>query len=212
SNYIDIHISDPVLRLPGVGAITIWGERDYSMRVWLDPDKMASLGITTTDVADAIEEQNVQVAAGSIGQPPPVPEGQQFQLVITTLGRLETVEEFEDIIIRAENDGSVVRIKDVARVDLGAESYLTDAYMDGYETVGLGIYALPGANAIDISNQSQALMEQLKEDFPSGMEVQSIYNTTTFVKESIKEVIITLLEAFVLVFIVVFVFLQNFRA
>ena len=211
SNYVDIHISDPVLRIPGVGAITIWGERDYSMRVWLDPDKMASLGITTTDVSDAIEEQNVQVAAGSIGQPP-VPEGQQFQFAITTLGRLETVEEFEDIIIRADIDGSIVRIKDVARVDLGAESYLTDASMDGYETVGLGIYALPGANAIDISNESHALMEQLKEDFPSGLEVQSIYNTTTFVKESIKEVIVTLLEAFILVFIVVFVFLQNFRA
>ncbi len=211
SNYVDIHISDPVLRITGVGAITIWGERDYSMRVWLDPDKMASLGITTTDVSDAIQEQNIQVAAGSIGQPP-VPEGQQFQFAITTLGRLETVEEFEDIIIRADIDGSIVRIKDVARVDLGAESYLTDAYMDGYETVGLGIYALPGANAIDISNESQALMEQLKEDFPSGLEVQSIYNTTTFVKESIKEVIVTLLEAFILVFIVVFVFLQNFRA
>lgn len=211
SNYIDIHISDVLKRIPGVGNLTIWGEREYSMRVWLDPDKLASLGITTTDVANAIEEQNIQVAAGSIGQPP-VPKGQQFQFAITTLGRLETVEEFQDIIIRANPDGSLVRIKDVATVDLGAESYTTKATLDGGETVGIGTYQLPGANALDLAKEIRAAMEVLKEDFPSGVDYAIIYDTTTFVKESIKEVVITLFEAFILVFIVVFIFLQNFRA
>ncbi len=211
SNYIDIHISDVLKRIPGVGNLTIWGEREYSMRIWLDPDKLASLDMTTTDVANAIEEQNVQVAAGSIGQPP-VPKGQQFQYVITTLGRLESVEEFEDIIIRANPDGSVVRIKDVATVDLGAESYTTKATLDGGETVGIGTYQLPGANALDLAKEIRAAMEVLKEDFPSGVDYAIIYDTTTFVTESIKEVVITLFEAFILVFIVVFIFLQNFRA
>jgi len=211
SNYIDIHISDVLKRIPGVGNLIIWGEREYSMRIWLDPDKLTSLEMTTTDVANAIEEQNVQVAAGSIGQPP-VPKGQQFQYVITTLGRLESVEEFEDIIIRANPDGSVVRIKDVATVDLGAESYTTKATLDGGETVGIVTYQLPGANALDLAKEIRAAMEVLKEEFPSGVDYAIIYDTTTFVIESIKEVVITLFEAFILVFIVVFIFLQNFRA
>ena len=211
SNYIDIHISDVLKRIPGVGDLTIWGEREYSMRIWLNPDKLASLGITTTDVANAIEEQNVQVAAGSIGQPP-IPKGQQFQFTITTLGRLETVEEFEDIIIRANPDGSVVRIKDVATVDLGAETYTTKATLDGGNTVGIGTYQLPGANALDLAKEIRAAMEVLKEDFPSGVDYAIIYDTTEFVKASIQEVVITLFEAFILVFIVVFIFLQNFRA
>ncbi len=211
SNYIDIHISDVLKRIPGVGNLTLFGEREYSMRIWLNPDKLASLSITTTDVANAIEEQNVQVAAGSIGQPP-IPKGQQFQFIITTLGRLETVEEFEDIIIRANQDGSVVRIKDVATVDLGAETYTTNSTLDGGETVGIGTYQLPGANALDLAKEIRAAMELLKEDFPSGVDYKIIYDTTEFVKESIKEVVITLFEAFILVFIVVFIFLQNIRA
>lgn len=211
SNYIDIHISDVLKRIPGVGNLTIWGEREYSMRIWLDPDKLASLDITTTDVSNAISEQNVQVAAGAIGQPP-VPEGQQFQYTITTLGRLETVEEFEDIIIRANEDGSVVRIKDVARVDLGAENYSTAATLDGGETIGIGVYQLPGANALNLATEIRAAMEVLKEDFPAGVDYEIIYDTTAFVRASIEEVIITLFEAFILVFIVVFIFLQNFRA
>lgn len=211
SNYIDIHISDVLKRIPGVGNLSIWGEREYSMRIWLNPDKLASLGITTTDVANAIEEQNVQVAAGSIGQPP-VSKWQQFQFTITTLGRLETVEEFEDIIIRANPDGSVVRMKDVATVDLGAETYTTKATLDGGNTVGIGTYQLPRANALNLAKKIRAAMEVLKKDFPSGVDYAIIYDTTEFVKESIKEVVITLFEAFILVFIVVFIFLQNFRA
>lgn len=211
SNYIDIHINDVIKRIPGVGNTTIWGERLYSMRVWLDPDKLASLELTATDVSNAIQDQNEQVAAGAIGQPP-VPPGQSFQLTINTLGRLSEVKEFENIIIRVGPDGQVVRIKDVATVDLGAESYTTFANLDGKDTVGIGAYQLPGANAIDIDNKVKAAMEELSKQFPEGMEYKVVYDTTTFVKESIKEVIITLFEAFILVFVVVFIFLQNFRA
>lgn len=211
SNYIDIHISDVLKRIPGVGNLTIWGQREYSMRIWLDPDKLASLDLTTTDVSNAISEQNVQVAAGAIGEPP-VPEGQQFQYTITTLGRLENVEQFEDIIIRANEDGSVVRVKDVARVELGAEDYSTAATLDGGQTIGIGVYQLPGANALNLAKEIRATMEELKKSFPAGVDYEIIYDTTAFVRASIEEVVITLLEAFILVFIVVFVFLQNFRA
>ncbi len=211
SNYIGIQIYQTLQRIPGVGNLTIWGQREYSMRIWLNPDKLASLGLTTSDVAMAISEQNLQVAAGSVGEPP-VPEGQQFQYTITTLGRLETVEEFGDIIIRAESDGTVVRIKDVARVELGAQSYSQDSLLDGEPAIGIGIYQLPGANALDVDKQVRATMEELKKNFPSGVDYKIVYDTTEFVTASIVEVVKTLFEAFVLVFIVVFVFLQNFRA
>ncbi len=211
SNYIGIQIYQTLQRIPGVGNLTIWGEREYSMRIWLNPDKLASLGLTTNDVALAISEQNLQVAAGSIGEPP-VPDGQQFQYTITTLGRLETVEEFGDIIIRAESDGTVVRIKDVARIELGAQSYDQDSLLDGKPAIGIGIYQLPGANALDVDKQVRATMEELKKNFPSGVDYRIVYDTTEFVTASIIEVIKTLFEAFILVFIVVFVFLQNFRA
>ncbi len=211
SNYIDIHIKDVIQRVPGVGSLTIWGERKYSMRVWMDPDKLTSLGLTPTDVSNAIQDQNQQIPAGSIGQPP-IQQDQQFQYSITTKGRLSTVEEFENIILKTNTDGSVLRIKDVATVDLGAESYSTLAYLNGKSTVGIGIYQLPNANALDVANQVKAAMKTLEKDFPSGMEYEIIYDTTTFVKDSIQEIIKTLLEAFVLVFIVSFLFLQSFRA
>jgi len=211
SNHIGIQIYQTLQRIPGVGNLTIWGEREYSMRVWLNPDKLASLGLTTNDVAAAISEQNLQVAAGSIGEPP-VPDGQQFQYTITTLGRLETVEEFGDIIIRAESDGTVVRIEDVARIELGAQSYDQDSLLDGKPAIGIGIYQLPGANALDVDKQVRVTMEQLKKNFPSGVDYKIVYDTTEFVTASIVEVVKTLFEAFILVFIVVFVFLQNFRA
>lgn len=211
SNYIGIQISQTLQRIPGVGNLTIWGQRQYSMRIWLNPDKLASLGLTTSDVVGAISEQNLQVAAGAIGEPP-IPKGQQFQYTITTLGRLETVGEFGDIIIRAEPDGTVVRIKDVARVELGAQSYDQDSLLDGESAIGIGIYQLPGANALDVDKQVRVTMEQLKKNFPSGVDYRIVYDTTEFVKASIIEVVKTLFEAFVLVFIVVFVFLQNFRA
>ena len=211
SNYIDIHIKDVLQRVPGVGSLTIWGERKYSMRVWMDPDKLTSLGLTPTDVSNAIQDQNQQIPAGSIGQPP-IPEGQQFQYSITTKGRLSTVEEFENIILKTDTDGSILRIKDVATVDLGAESYSTLAYMNGTSTVGIGIYQLPNANALSVANQIKSAMEKLSKDFPSGMKYEIVYDTTTFVKDSIREIIKTLFEAFALVFIVSFIFLQSFRA
>jgi hydrophobe/amphiphile efflux-1 (HAE1) family protein len=211
SNYIGIQIYQTLQRIPGVGNLTIWGEREYSMRVWLNPDKIASLGLTVADVIDAISEQNLQVAAGAIGEPP-TPEGQQFQYTITALGRLETVEQFGDIIIRAETDGTVVRINDVARVELGAQSYDQDSLLDGEPAIGIGIYQLPGANALDVDKQVRITMEELKKNFPSGVDYRIVYDTTEFVKASIEEVVKTLFEAFILVFIVVFVFLQNFRA
>ncbi|HML95967.1 MAG TPA: efflux RND transporter permease subunit [Thermodesulfobacteriota bacterium] len=211
SNYAGIQITQTLQRVPGVGNITVFGQREYSMRIWMDPDKLASLGLTTSDVSDAISEQNLQVAAGAIGQPP-VPEGQQFQYTITTLGRLETAEQFGDIILRANPDGTVVRIRDVARVELGAVTYSQDSKLDNRTAIGIGIYQLPGANALDIDKQIRATMEQLKENFPSGVDYSIVYDTTAFVKASIEEVLMTLFEAFVLVFIVVFIFLQNFRA
>jgi len=211
SNYIDIHVKDVLQRVPGVGSLTIWGERKYSMRVWMDPDKLTSLGLTPTDVSNAIQDQNQQIPAGSIGQPP-IPEGQQFQYSITTKGRLSTVEEFENIILKTDTDGSVLRIKDVATVDLGAESYSTLAYMNGKSTVGIGVYQLPNANALSVANQIKSAMKTLSKDFPSGMKYEIVYDTTTFVKDSIKEIIKTLFEAFALVFIVSFIFLQSFRA
>ncbi|MCA9810050.1 MAG: efflux RND transporter permease subunit, partial [Candidatus Dadabacteria bacterium] len=211
SNYASIQITQTLQRVPGVGNITIFGQREYSMRIWMDPDKLASLGLTTSDVSDAISEQNLQVAAGAIGQPP-IPEGQQFQYTITTLGRLETAEQFGDIILRANPDGTVVRVSDVARIELGALSYTQDSELDGRTAIGVGIYQLPGANALDIDKQVRATMEQLKENFPSGVDYTIVYDTTTFVKASIEEVLMTLFEAFILVFIVVFVFLQNFRS
>lgn len=211
SNYIDIHIKDVLQRVPGVGSLTIWGERKYSMRVWMDPDRLTSLGLTPTDVSNAIQDQNQQIPAGSIGQPP-IQQGQQFQYSITTKGRLSTVEEFENIILKTDTDGSVLRIKDVATVDLGAESYSTLAYMNGTSTVGIGIYQLPNANALSVANQIKSEMERLSKDFPSGVKYEIVYDTTTFVKDSIEEIIKTLFEAFVLVFIVSFLFLQSFRA
>jgi len=211
SNYIDIHIKDVLQRIPGVGSLTIWGERKYSMRVWMDPDKLTSLGLTPTDISNAIQDQNQQIPAGSIGQPP-IPTGQQFQYSITTKGRLSTVEEFENIILKTDSGGSVLRIRDVATVDLGAESYSTLAYMNGQSTVGIGIYQLPNANALDVANNVKAAMEKLSKDFPSGVKYEIVYDTTTFVKDAIEEIIKALFEAFVLVFIVSFIFLQSFRA
>ena len=211
SNYVDIHISDVLKRIPGVGNLTIWGERLYSMRIWLDPDKLASLGLTATDVADAVSDQNRQVAAGAIGQRP-IPPGQQFQYTINTLGRLSDVSDFENIIVRTLPDGSIVRVKDVASVDLGAEDYGTDSFLDGKDAIGIGIFQLPGANALDLAKKARAAMAKLSQNFPDGVEYEIIYDPTQFITESIREVLKTLVQAFVLVFIVVFIFLQNFRA
>ena len=198
-------------RIPGVGDVVNFVGADYSMRIWLDPDRLANLGLTATDVVDAVREQNAQVASGQIGQPP-APKGQQFQYPIITLGRLATVQEFEDIIVRTKPDGSVVRIRDVGRVDLGAQTYNSYSLLNGKPSIPVGVFQLPGGNALDVANQVRAAMDKLAPRFPPGVSYTIAYDTTTFVRESIKEVVITLLEALGLVILVVYVFLQGWRA
>ena len=211
SNYASINIVDILKRLPGVGDVQIFGEKKYSMRLWLNPNKLTSMEMTAMDVIAAVQEQNVQVAAGKIGDPPS-PPGQTFTYSINTLGRLSSPEQFEDIIIRTRPDGSVVRVKDVGRVELGAENYGWFAHLNSRTAGCIGVFQLPGANALQVANEVYANMERLSKRFPQGLKYAVSYDTTLFVKESIKEVIKTLLEAMALVFLVVFVFLQNWRA
>jgi len=211
SNYATINITDVLRRINGVGDVLNFVGQDYSMRIWLDPDRLANLGLTATDVVDVVREQNAQVASGQIGQPP-APSNQQFQYPIITLGRLANVEQFEDIIVRTKSDGSVVRVKDVGRVELGAQSYNSYSRLNGQPSIPLGVFQLPGGNALQVANEVRAEMERLSKRFPQGVSYRIAYDTTMFVRESIKEVMITLFEALGLVILVVFVFLQGWRA
>jgi hydrophobe/amphiphile efflux-1 (HAE1) family protein len=212
SNYAYLQLVDPIKRLPGAGDVTIFGEKRYSMRIWLDPNRLAQLGVTAADVQAAIQEQNLQVAAGKLGQAP-VPAGQAFELQINTLGRLADAKQFEDIVVRAGNGSSaMVQMRDLGRVELGAQSYNSNASIGGEPTVMLAIYQLPGANALALDKAVRAKMEELKPLFPPGIAYQIKYDTTMFVSASLTEVVITLGEAMALVFIVVFVFLQSWRA
>jgi HAE1 family hydrophobic/amphiphilic exporter-1/multidrug efflux pump len=211
ANYATLNVVDVLARVPGVGQVTVFNGRDYGMRLWLDPDRLASLGLTAGDVADAVREQNVQAAAGQIGQPP-APPGQQFQYTVTTRGRLSTSEEFGDIILRTRADGSTVRVRDVATVELGAQSYGSFGRVDGRPAALIGVFQLPGANALEVSRGVQAAMARLAPTFPSGVAYTRPYNTTDFVRVSIEEVVHTLLVAIGLVVLVVYVFLQDWRA
>ena len=211
SNYAFLQVKDTLARLDGVGDVKIFGARDYSMRVWLDPQKIASRNMTASDVVNAIREQNVQVAAGVLGLPPS-PKGTQFQLTLSTMGRLVEPREFEEIVIKTGQDGQVTKLKDVARVELGALDSTMDSKLDGEPAVAIVIFELPGANSLDTSNAVRATMEKLKERFPDGVEYRIIYDTTMFVRESIQSVVKTLFEAIGLVVIVVIVFLQTWRA
>jgi multidrug efflux pump subunit AcrB len=210
SNYATIQLKDELSRLKGVGDITYLGQRDYSMRVWLDPQKMAVRNLSTADVVQAINEQNTQVAAGQIGQPP-VAHGQAVQLPMNTLGRLTDPEQFDDMILKAEN-GRFVRLKDVADSELGAQVYDQTCTMDGKPSVALSIYQLPGSNALEVARLVKDKMKELKDRFPEGLDYQIVYDTTPFIEESIGEVRKTLLDAVLLVSIVVLVFLQNWRS
>jgi len=210
-NYADIHITDALSRIPGVAQINNFGLSKYAMRIWLDPARLTNLGLTATDVENAVNEQNQQVATGTVGQAP-APAGQAFQYQLNTLGRLEQVSQFEDIIVRANPDGSVVRIRDVARVELGSEEYDWDTKIDGKPTATLVVFQLADANGLQIKAAVSETMDRLAKNFPEDMQWIIRYDTTLFITESIKEVIVTLLEAIVLVVLVVFVFLQNFRA
>ncbi len=211
SNYVDINVADALARVDGVGDATILGSQPYSMRIWLDPNKLAGLDLTAADVIVAIEDQNVQASAGSIGAPP-APSNQQFQYTIQTQGRLTHPDEFGDIIVKAFEDGSEVRVSDVARVELGAQYYTSFSNLDGQPTAALSIYQSPDANALNVANAVKAELEELSKRFPEDMEYNITYDTTRYVQATVDEVIETLLIAFALVVFVTFVFLQNWRA
>ncbi len=211
SNYALLQIRDVLARLPGVGDIVLFGEREYSMRVWLDPEKVAARNLTATDVVQAIREQNIQVAAGVVGQPP-TPGGIDFQLTVTTMGRLMDEAQFGDIVIKTGKDGQVTRLKDVARIELGAKDYSSSLKLDGTPTVGIAIFQLPGSNAIETKEAVVEAMEKLKLRFPEGLDYLLVYDTVVFVTQSIAAVVQTLFEAILLVVVVVLVFLQNWRA
>jgi multidrug efflux pump len=211
SNYATIYIKDKLAQLKGVGDVTFLGQQDYSMRAWLDAGAMQSRGLTSDDVVAAVREQNVQVAAGQIGQPP-VPTGQGFQYTMTTLGRLTEPEQFQDIIVKTGGGGEVTRLRDIARVERSAKSQDQTSMLDGKPTVGLGVFQLPGSNALDTAEHVRKTMEELKGAFPVGLEYSIVYDTTPFIEESIHEVYKTLGEAIILVAIVVLVFLQNWRS
>ena len=211
SNYALLNIIDELKRIPGVGDTSLFGGTDYAMRIWLRPDRLAQLQLTPSDVIGAIREQNTQFAAGKIGsQPTSTPT--DFTYTVQTKGRLDDVKEFESIIIRAMPDGSKIRVKDVARVELGGKDYDVLARANGKPAIGIATYLQPGANAVAVADQVRATMERLQGRFPPDVEYQIPYDTTDFVKISIEEVVHTLLEAIVLVFVVVYLFLQNFRA
>jgi HAE1 family hydrophobic/amphiphilic exporter-1 len=209
-NYATLRLRDELSRIYGVGEAKVFGF-DYSMRVWLDPEKLESRRLTTQDVVDAISEQNVQVAAGQIGQPP-APSGVAFQYTINTLGRLEETSQFEDIIVKTGEEGRVTRVRDVARVELGGQSYDFFSQLSGDTAAALAIYQLPGANALAVADQVSATMERLSDDFPEGLEYKIPFDTTLFVRQAIQEVYVTLFQAALLVFLVIFVFLQDWRA
>ncbi len=211
SNYATLQIKDVLARLHGVGDIQIFGARDYSMRVWLNPERMAELNLTATDVVDAVAAQNIQVASGALNQVP-VPSPGAFQLSVETLGRLTDVREFENIIVKTDPDGRITRVRDVARIELGAQDYLRNAYLDDRTATALGIFQLPGSNALATADEVIRTMQELKRDFPKGLDYEIIYNPTQFIQQSVDEVVKTIFEAVALVVIVVILFLQTWRA
>ncbi|WP_447731391.1 efflux RND transporter permease subunit [Rhodanobacter soli] len=211
SNYARLHVKDVLGRLDGVGDVQIFGAGEYSMRVWLDPQKLAQRSLTTGDVINAIREQNVQVAAGALNAPPG-PTNSAFQLNINTRGRLVSEDDFRNIIVRTTANGGVTHLGDVAKVDLGSNNYALRSLLDNKPAVALPIFARPGSNAIQISDEVRATMAQLKQDFPQGVDYQIVYDPTVFVRGSIEAVAHTLLEAILLVVLVVILFLQTWRA
>ncbi len=211
SNYATIQLRDELARLNGVGDITYLGQRDYSMRLWLDPEKMAVRNLTAADVVSAIEQQNTQVAAGQLGQPPVGP-GQVFQLTMSTMGRLHDVDQFADMILKADQRGRIVRLADVANIELGAQAYDQTCTLNGRPSVALPIYQLPGSNALETAQRVRNKMEELKQRFPDGVDYAIVYDTTPFINQSIREVFKTLRDAVILVAVVVLLFLQNWRS
>jgi multidrug efflux pump len=211
SNYATINLKDKVAQVKGVGDVLILGQQDYSMRIWLDPDKLQSRNLTVGDVIRILREQNVQVAAGEIGQPP-VPKGQDFQYTLSTLGRLIEAEQFADIILKTGADGEVTYLKDVARTELGARNQDTLSRLDRRPSSGIGVFLLPGANALDTADGIKARMRELETRFPKGLRYAVVYDTTPFIRESVSEVFHTLRDAVILVAVVILVFLQDWKA
>jgi len=211
SNYATLYVKDVLTRVDGVGNVLVFGGRDYSMRVWLDPARVAARNLTAGEVILALRAANLQVAAGAVNQAPAVSPG-AFTLSVRTLGRLSSPDQFENIVIRAEPDGSVTRLRDIARVELGAQDYTQNSYLDNKPAVALGIFQRPGSNALKTSDAIIAEMDRLKKSFPAGIDYSIVYNPTTFIQASIDAVITTLFEAVILVVIVVILFLQTWRA
>ena len=211
SNYATLKVKDELARLPGVGQIQIFGAGEYAMRVWLDPNKVAARGLTASDVVKAMQEQNVQVSAGQLGAEP-MPKDSDYLLSINAQGRLKDEDEFGKIILKSGDNGEIVRLRDVARIEMGSGSYALRSQLNNKDAVGIGIFQSPGANAIDLSNAVRAKMAELATRFPEGMTWRAPYDPTVFVRDSISAVVHTLLEAVVLVVLVVILFLQTWRA
>ncbi|MGE3885565.1 MAG: multidrug efflux RND transporter permease subunit [Vicinamibacterales bacterium] len=211
SNYLDLYVRDAIKRVPGVGDVIIFGERRYAMRLWLDPARLAARQLTAGDVMNALREQNVQVAAGALGDQPAMP-GQMFTMSVRAVGRLTEVSEFENVVVQAGPDGALVRVKDVGRVELGAEQYAANLRFLGLEASGMGIALLPSANALEVFDGVMDTMARLEPDFPPGLEWRLAFDNVSVVRESIIEVLKTLAEAIGLVIVVMFLFLQNWRS
>lgn len=210
SDYVDLNVIDVIKRVPGVGDASVFGNKPNAMRIWLDPNALASRELTVLDVVSALKSQSIVVGAGTIGQEP-IPPGQTYEMPIRLQSRLESTNEFENAVIKTLEDGTLIRLKDVGRAQLGAENYVSNARVKGEKGVGLAIYQLPGSNALDVANNVAAAMEELRQNFPPGLQAEIVYDTTSFIQVSIKEVLITLLQAIALVVLIIFIFLQDWR-
>src|SRR5215472_3874718 len=210
SNYLDVYVRDALKRVPGVADVVIFGERKYSMRLWLDPVRMAGRGLTAPDVVNALSEQNVEVAAGQVGQQPATP-GQQYQVSVRAVGRLSEPAQFENIILKTNADGTIVRLKDIGRAELGAENYASDLQFNGQDAVGMGVAQLSTANALEVDRRAIAELERLSKSFPPGMHYHVAFDTTDAVGESIRDVVYTVGSAILLVILVIFIFLGDWR-
>src|SRR5499426_2796322 len=213
ANYGVINLQNELARIPGVGNVNVFGAGQYAMRIWMDPDQLQARGLTPSDVINAIQQQSQEVTAGVIGMPPAAP-GQDFQYAVNVTGRLNDVSDFEQLVVKVDNQagGRITRVKDIGRVELGAQTYSQSFKLDGAQAAGLGIFQLPEANAINVAAAVRSKMDQLAKAFPPGLVYSVPFDTTTFVRASINEVYVTLIEAGILVLIVILVFLQDWRA
>ena len=210
SDYVDLNITDVLKRVPGVGDVSVFGNKQNAMRLWLNPNELSSRGLTILDVASALKSQNIVVGAGSIGQEP-VPQGQSYELPLRIKSRFSDPSNFENLVVKIGSDSTLVKLKDIGRVEIGAENYFSNARVNAQEGIGLAIYQSPGSNALDVAENIQKTMVELGQNFPPGMKAEIVYDTTAFIQTSIKEVFITLLQAIGLVILVIYCFLQDWR-